>query len=242
MKRSLITFYLLCVFSASTLGQGNETITSFNKAKKKLHHEIYFDHRETIYCGAAYEMDKSVTHPEGFNTTAHVKRSKRIEWEHIVPAENFGRTFVEWREGHAECVDSKGKSFKGRKCASKMNMEYRLMQADMYNLYPAIGAVNALRSNYNFTMMTNKASDFGSCRMKIEGRKAQPPERARGRIARTYMYMEQTYPRYKMSKQTKRLMEIWNELYPVSVWECQRARRIEQVQGNRNEVLGVCYQ
>jgi len=58
---------------------------------------------------------------------------------------NFGRTFKEWRDGNAQCVNSKGKSFKGRRCAEKVNKEYRYMQADMFNLYPAIGAVNALR-------------------------------------------------------------------------------------------------
>jgi deoxyribonuclease-1 len=95
--------------------------------------------------------------------TKHVKRSKRIELEHVVPAESFGRAFSEWwRGGHPECVSSKGKAFKGCNCASKMNQVYRLMQADLYNLYPAIGAVNALRSNYNFTMLPDVESDFGS--------------------------------------------------------------------------------
>jgi endonuclease I len=48
------------------------------------------------------------------------------------------------------------------------------MQADMFNLYTAIGAVNALRSNYNFTMRVWEVSDFDSCKMKIENRKAEP--------------------------------------------------------------------
>lgn len=36
------------------------------------------------------------------------------------------------------------------------------MQADMYNLYPAIEAVNALKGNYNFTMLPGEKSNFGS--------------------------------------------------------------------------------
>lgn len=81
------------------------------------------------------------------------------------------------------------------------------MQSDLYNLYPAIGSVNALRQNYNFTMLPGASSDFGSCAMKIEGSKAEPPEKARGRIARTYKYMEWAYPRYKMSKAQRKLMK-----------------------------------
>lgn len=45
--------------------------------------------------------------------------------------------------------------------------------------------VNALRSNYNFTMLPSAKSDFGSCDMRIDDRKAQPPLAARGDMART---------------------------------------------------------
>ncbi|MEZ9619050.1 endonuclease I family protein, partial [Vibrio sp. 10N.261.55.C9] len=156
---------------------------------------------------------------------------------HVVPAENFGRTFVEWREGDTSCVNSKGQTYKGRRCANKANKEYRLMQSDLYNLFPAIGSVNAMRSNYNFTMLPDESSDFGSCAMKINDRKAEPPVSARGRIARTYFYMEETYPRYNMSKQQRQLMTAWDKQFPVSAWECQRAKRIENIQGNVNTIL-----
>ena len=211
-----------------------EPTDSFSKAKKLMMERVYFDHRKTLYCGAAFDEKKHVTLPVGFHTVKHVKRAKRVEWEHVVPAENFGRTFSEWRDGHPNCIDSKGKAFKGRNCASKVNKEYRHMHSDLYNLYPAIGAVNASRSNYNFMMIPSSQSDFGSCLMKIENRKVEPPVRARGAIARTYMYMEARYPRYKMSNSQEQLMHAWNKMYPVSEWECLRAERISKVQGNHN--------
>ena len=77
---------------------------------------------------------------------SHVKRVNRAETEHIVPAENFGRTFSEWREGHPLCVHSDGNPYKGRKCAELANAEFGQMEADMHNLYPAIGSVNAARA------------------------------------------------------------------------------------------------
>ena len=125
--------------------------------------------------------------------------------------------------------------FKGRKCVEKVNREYRLMQSDMYNLYPAIGAVNALRQNYNFQMLPGEEPDFGSCGMKIADRRAEPPIRARGQIARTYKYMADAYaPRYRMSRQQAQLMDAWDRMYPVDAWECTRAKRIENLQGNEN--------
>ena len=37
--------------------------------------------RVTIYCNALFDEEKNITIPKGFVA----KRSKRIEWEHIVP-------------------------------------------------------------------------------------------------------------------------------------------------------------
>ena len=233
-KMKVIYFALILSISITSFAGGNESIESFSKAKKNLERHVYMDHRETIYCGAKFDAKKNVIIPAGFSTNKHKKRAKRIEWEHVVPAENFGRTFTEWRDGHQQCVDSKGKSFKGRKCASKINHEYRLMQSDMYNLLPTIGAVNAMRSNYNFVARVDAKSGFGSSDMKIDNRKAEPPTEARGRIARTYLYMDVTYKRYNMSKSQKQLMNAWNRMYPASAWECERAERIKRIQENSN--------
>jgi deoxyribonuclease-1 len=70
--------------------------------------------------------------------------------------------------------------------------------------------------------------------MIIDSRKAQPPELSRGKIARAYMYMEQAYPRYKMSKAQSKLMATWDKQYPITKEECARAEKISQVQGNTN--------
>lgn len=102
------------------------------------------------------------------------------------------------------------------------------MQADIFNLYPAIGAVNALRSNYNFTMLPTVKSDFGSCSMKIDNHKAEPPKIARGQIARTYLYMDDAYKRYSMSKSQRQLM---------GAWECTRAKKITNLQKSDNDVV-----
>ena len=216
---------------------GNETIESFSQAKKLLEDKVYADHRVTFYCRANYNAKKEITLPAGFTTPKHEKRAHRIEWEHVVPAENFGRFFSEWRDGSAKCIDDKGRGFKGRKCAEKANYEYRLMQSDLYNLYPAIGAVNALRSNYNYAMLQGVPVTFGSCPMKIADGKAEPPEYTRGAIARTTLYMAESYPKFRISNQQRQLMGAWSRMYPPDAWECERARRIAAIQGNENKIV-----
>ncbi|QUM79526.1 endonuclease [Moritella sp. 5] len=217
---------------------GNQINQSFSKAKKMLERQVYTDvPRLTIYCQADFNSKKKITDHNGFTSQKHVKRQAKIEWEHVVPAENFGRNFSEWREGNSACVNSKGKSFKGRRCAEKVNIAYRYMQADMYNLYPAIGAVNALRSNYNFTsQVTTEKNQFGSCPIKIKNKTVQPPDYAKGQIARAYLYMEAAYPAYNIGRQ-KRELQAWNKQYPVTPTECQRTQLIESLQGNENRVV-----
>ncbi len=199
--------------AAPAQAAGNTTNDSFNKAKRMLERQVYADHMVTIYCGYRYGADKKVEVPDSFSTPRFLKRAYRVEWEHSVPAENFGRAFAEWRDGDAQCVDRKGKPFKGRSCAEKVNQEYRFMQADMYNLFPAVGAVNAMRSNYNYAMLPDMESTFGSC------------------------HMDDSYPRYNLSRQQKQLFESWNRMYPVDQWECTRASRIEKLQGNENRFV-----
>lgn len=145
-------------------------------------------------------------------------------------------------EGHPECVDSKGEPFKGRNCAGKVNIQYRYMEADMYNLVPAVGEINALRSNYSFAMIPGEATQFGTCEMKIEDRKAEPPPGVRGDIARTCFYMDWAYPGHGViSGKNRKLFEAWDRQDPVDAWECERAKRIEAGQGNENPaVKGPC--
>jgi len=222
--------------------RGNTREDSFQGAKRALNRQVYYDHRVTFYCQAAYDKNGAVILPAGFNTPKHMARASQIEWEHVVPAENFGRTFPEWRDGDPDCQDKRG-PFKGRKCAERVSREYRLMQADMYNLYPAIGAVNAMRSNYNYALLPGAPNTFGSCGMKIQDNKVEPPEHARGAIARTVKYMAWAYPRFSLSRQQEQLMNAWDGMYPVDQWECTRSKRIEAIQGNENPMTkGKCQQ
>lgn len=215
--------------------KGNMKISSFATSKKLLAGEVYFDHRVTFYCLARYDADGTVKPPKGFFTATHKKRAKKIEWEHALPAEHFGRNFAEWTRGAPSCRDGKGKTYKGRKCAEKANAEFGYMVSDMYNLYPAIGAVNAVRSNLPYAEIGETSRyTFGSCPMTIEDGKAEPPPYTRGAIARTYLYFDAAYPQFAMSKAQRKLMERWNDEYPADEWECERAARIERIQGNAN--------
>ncbi len=110
----------------------------------------------------------------------------------------------------------------------------------MYNLYPAIGEVNGLRSNYSMAMIPGELREFGVCDVEISRKKIEPRPEIRGDIARIYMYMDQVYPgRGIISGKNRKLFEAWSREDPVNEWECERARRIERIQKNVNQVLAV---
>jgi deoxyribonuclease-1 len=226
---------------AGDIQPGNTTNDSFSKSKKLLHMVIYKESawRTDIYCGCTYDDKKEVDFAScGYVPQKDNQRAHRIEWEHVVPAEAFGQSFKEWREGHPDCVDNRGRSFKGRKCAEKVNHEFRYMQADMYNLYPAVGEVNGLRSNYSMAMIPAGRYQFGECKTKIEDRKIEPRPEVRGDIARTYFYMERAYPGHGIiSNKNEKLFQAWDKADPVDEWECERASRIAKIQGNVNLVV-----
>jgi deoxyribonuclease-1 len=205
-----------------------------NKAKNRAR-EVFAGHEHTFYCDCAYSGSTVDLASCGYQPKKTRERAERLEWDHVVPAEAFGQSFVEWREGSPECVDRKGKPFKGRNCARKMALPFRFMEADLYNLQPESAEVNLLRSNYSMAMIPGEAREFGRCDLEIAGRKTEPRPDIRGDIARTYFYMNAAYPgRGIISRQNEQLFEAWDKEDPVDNWERERARRIEQIQGNRN--------
>lgn len=245
MKKAFFLMILLAAAAffihASEQQKGNETINSFSKSKKLLGKVIYGEDREkiTFYCGCRYDRQNKVI-PEGcsYYDAGNSARSKRIEWEHIVPAAAFGGQLKEWKDGDPQCVDSKGRKFKGRNCASKMNKKFQYMQADMYNLVPAIGRINADRSNFDYGEIPGEERKYGNCDFEIKNNTAEPRESIRGDIARTYFYMDSAYPGFNIvNSKNRAMLEKWDKADPVDEWECKRAKEIEKIQKNPNLIL-----
>jgi len=220
---------------------------SFSSAKKKLLKKVYYDHQITFYCQNPYEIkqvkgkektliieDKNKYSPRNKITKKGKVniRAKRIEWEHIIPAENFGRQFSCWRDGDNQCIDKKGKKYKGRKCCKKISSIFKKMESDMMNLVPAIGEINADRKNFRY-MDTNEKlkGQYGECKFKVDfkNKKAYPANYTKGFIARTYFYFSKKY-KMKLSKQNKKMFTAWDKMYPPTEWEKIRKNRIEKIE------------
>lgn len=221
---SLITLLALSFSSFS------ENIIKFSEAKRLLAN-IYQDHQQTFYCGCDYFKRGKKLIPDlpscGYQVRKQLKRASRIEWEHVVPAWNFGHQMKCWQNG-------------GRR-ACKKNKHFAKMEGDMHNLVPSIGEVNGDRSNYRFSDWNGTATKYGQCDIVIDfkGRKVQPPQQSKGQIARTYFYMADQYS-LTLSKQDRKLFRAWNRQFPSTAWECEKNRRIKAQQGNLNQFITGC--
>ncbi len=109
------------------------------------------------------------------------------------------------------------------------------MEADLHNLAPAIGEVNADRSNYNFGMLPSTPPQHGACPVKIDFklRTIEPKDAIKGQVARVYFYMHDRYD-LSMSRQQQQLLMAWHKQFPVSAWEKERDQRIAQRMGHAN--------
>ena len=87
-------------------------------------------------------------------------------------------------------------------------------------------------------IINGEKREFGKYDVEIKNKKVEPKESIRGEIARTYLYMDSVYPgRGIISNKNRKLFDAWNKSDPVDEWECERTKRIEKIQGNRNEVV-----
>lgn len=197
---------------------------NFTQAKKELV-EIYqkAQHLEDFYCQTPFRIIKngktpkleidssSPTYTPRNKYTKNGKLNKRaryIEWEHIMPAQNFGKHLPCWKKG-------------GRKACAK-DPTFQKMEADLHNLVPVIGEINGDRSNFKYAQAPKNLeyTQYGNCKVytDFKAKRFYPADYSKGQIARAYLYMSKTY-NIKLSDQEKKLMETWDRTYPMSEWE-----------------------
>jgi len=214
--------------------------TNFSQAKAYAKQHVYYDQGVsgalgTTYCGCDWrwvgrsggrtDLDSCEYVIRSPQSKHMVSRAERTEWEHIVSAYSFGNQRQCWQQG-------------GRKNCNATDPVFNEMEADMHNLTPVIGEVNADRSNYRMGMVSGNDGMYGKCTSKTDFKQRifEPRNKAKGLVARIHFYMHDRYA-LSMSKQQQRLFMAWDKQHPASQWELERDRRIAQVVGHSNEFV-----
>ncbi|MBX2812236.1 MAG: endonuclease [Myxococcales bacterium] len=206
---------------------------TYRSAKKYLY-RLFPGPGKTLYCECHYNVEHEVDPaacglPEDLSDS---QRSRRVEWEHVVPASAFGDTFAAWQEGHPECGDQQGRS-----CARKVSDLFNRMEANLYNLRPSVGSVNSQRSNRAMSAIPGQSYQ-GKCNLEIQNDEVEPRDEIKGDIARIYLYMDQTYPHRNVIRPEHHSEYLyWDQQDPVTPAECALVREIAPMQEHVNKVV-----
>lgn len=219
--------FLLLLFIA-IVGNTADIPSSFRKAKKLALTQVYKDHHKSFYCGCSFNDKKQVNQDScGYKPRTRSGkeniRDNRIEWEHVLPASKMGSHLTCWgseRRQFPQCVKSNGKLKSGRDCCQKVNRDFRNAHNDLVNLTPAIGEVNADRSNLAYAEIIGESRAYGQCDFEYDtvNKVAEPAGRIRGDIARIQLYLENTYGEvlgFKFSAAKRAMLDLWNEKDPM---------------------------
>ncbi len=204
---------------------------NFSEAKRLLRQHVYQDQNRSeagdFYCGCKWQwVGKSGGKMElsgcGLQTNKHVDRSARLEWEHVLPISAVGQQRQCWRSG-------------GRDNCQRTDPVFNMMEADMHNLVPSVGSLNALRSNISYGMASGASLPLGACTTKVSTsyRVVEPRNEVKGMAARITFYMADRYS-IRLSEKQQQVLIAWDRSYPVSALERERDRRIAYAMGHHN--------
>ena len=177
-----------------------------------------------IYCGCAFDPATKAVEPAACSFEPDkpwgddASRGRRIEWEHVVPASRMVETLG--------C---------GSRAACRAQEPFRLAENDPYNLLPALGALNARRSNHPYAEIPGEARAYGRCDFELQERRepghrsarVEPPEDIKGDVARISLYYSQRYG-VRFSDAELQQFQAWSAVDPVSAEERARAAWIRR--------------
>ena len=193
----------------------------------------------TLYCQCSFDPNSKYSSgacPFRPRDSSDQRERHKVHWEHIVPASRLGKSRTCWQD--AICHRKDGKPYGGRSCCRKKDRLFRAMESDLHNLRPAIGEINRHRQDYNFGDISGERREYGPCDMEIssENDLAEPPESARGPIARSYLYIESAYGIRLTAAERSQYIK-WHRKYPPEAPEIARDLLIRELQGNSNPYI-----
>ena len=231
---------------ATTVEKPTRPVETFQKAKTVVRDKVYFDRQITFYCRCFFDSEGNsggVIDPSDCGFKFDGKRTRQLEWEHVVPASRLANQRACWTEGHPRCISGRPNRkyrYKGRRCCETMggDDQARFMLNDLHNLVPSIGQVYGDRSNYPYGVVEGEPRAYGSSDFEIGGspKVAEPAPHIRGNVARISLYMSDTWG-VPLTEEETEMFKKWDTADPVGEWEKVLDSRIKAIQGNLNRFV-----
>lgn len=205
---------------------------NFGTSKREMYQEVYNNSGSTIYCGCEWNnkhVDLSSCNLQNEFTNKESIRSERTEAEHIIPAS----WMLKIGDHNRDCVaDSENSKYSAREYCQLHDKNYNKAHNDLVNLFPAVGQINADRSNKFYIEESDdyNIDDYNSCKSVNTEDGFIPRPSIRGDIARVAFYMRDKYF-VQYTPEEEALFHKWDYQDPISQEEIQRNNRIIEIQG-----------
>ena len=223
VKKIIICFLLL------SNAVNAEQINNFLDAKKIII-SLFSEYSETLYCGCGFDKRGQLLKQScSVNATKYLERSNKVEMEHMFAMAHAKHHFPCWRNG-------------GRKNCQKTDPNFNKFEAELYNLWPVVGSINARRSDYRYGEFSlNEKKQIGwfdSCPIYIDpmSRKVEPRNEVKGIVARANLFISDRY-KISLSKQQRQLFVSWHNKFPPNDIELHWASNIAKIQGYENHYI-----
>ncbi len=107
------------------------------------------------------------------------------------------------------------------------------MEAELHNLVPSVGELNADRSNLPYGEVSGEPRAYGDCDFEVAHGLVEPAIGVRGDLARIYLAMDLWYD-IGLTPEERAQFEAWSAADRPDMWEAERDARIEMVEGAGN--------
>jgi deoxyribonuclease-1 len=178
-----------------------------------------YDEAKKLFWGILYARGGETLYcgqPFGSN------KGRQINVEHVLP--------MSWVMKKLNCKD--------RDSCRRNSKKFRLIEADLHNLYPSRRDINQIRSSFPFGIVRGEPRHYGKCDFELDkkSRMVEPRTEVRGEIARAMFYMHERYG-VRLHRRMGKLLKQWNRQDPPDGVERKRNDSIEKIQGNRNRFI-----
>ncbi len=235
----IIITCLLCISFAGFAKEITKPNTFFQA--KSIARQLFIAYTETIYSGCSFDLLRRIDFTTcDFEHNPNIHRDKTIEFEHMLPMSNVKPQFACWTK--PLCTNTKGKKYGGRRCCQHMSRKFNQLEAELFNLWPEIGTINRIRSNYKFTEFTkSQKQQLGKYRglplhVDFKHKQIEPRDEAKGIVARASLFMAKKY-HIALSNDQLELFNRWNQQYPPNKTEIFWAKQVARIEGYNNEFI-----
>ena len=154
-----------------------------------------------------------------------------------MPISWVGRTRSSWHKPK-KCRKSNWKYMNNRACCRKIDPVFAKAEADLHNLRPVIGQLNAIRSNKPYGEISGEDRRIGGCNFESTMDVVEPDDHIKDNVARIFLYMAETWGVFFTSEEIT-ILRKWSKLESPTEEEKEINKSICLVQGNGNPYIEI---